>query len=96
MTEVSFQGWASRVQKAQYENGRTALQLVDAQDGEPVATATINLPDEPLAEGEVFVKDYSKNRGIKSALTLAGIIEPTGRFAKAVHAERCKLTGRGL
>ena len=39
------------VQKAEYKNGGTALQLVDAEDGMPFATATIWV--EGLAADEV-------------------------------------------
>lgn len=97
MTTVRFKNWACRVQEGRYGNGRTALQLVDAEDGAPVATATVNLVDQPLAEGEVFVKDYAENAGMLDALTKAGIVEPTGERVRSgfVDIPKCKLTGRG-
>lgn len=77
--KVRFKDWDCELVKAQYGNGRTALQLIDAQDGEPVATATVNLPGEPLGSGEVFIKDYAENEGMVAALAEAGIVEPTDR-----------------
>lgn len=36
------------------EGHRTAIELVDAATGEYVATATVNVPEVPLCEGEVL------------------------------------------
>lgn len=59
-----------------YYNGRTALTLLDPQ-GQPIATATTNLPEEPLAPNEVFIKSWSENQGMCEALEALGIIGPT-------------------
>lgn len=68
-----------KLQFAQYSNGRTAICLTDAVTGEPVMTATVNLPDEPLVEGEVIIKDWSENEGIMTSLMNAGVIsDPIG------------------
>ena len=48
MTPIRFRDWNCLVVKRQYDNGRVALQLVDAEDGSPIAKATVNLPDVPL------------------------------------------------
>jgi hypothetical protein len=58
-----------------YPNGRVAL-VVFAPDGEQLATATVNLPDEPCADNEIFVKDYSENEGMADFLVKEGFIEP--------------------
>jgi hypothetical protein len=78
MKHVRFKDWDCIVQKCQYGNGRPALQLIDANDGDPIATATVNLPDVPAGPNEVFIKDYSENEGMLKALTDAGVIKPTG------------------
>jgi Domain of unknown function (DUF4313) len=78
--QVVFKDWVCSVQKHQYDNGRLALQLVDAVDGDPIARATVNLPNEQIAEGEIFVKNHSENEGMLQALQQAGIVEPTGRM----------------
>jgi hypothetical protein len=87
MQQLFFINWTCNVELLEYPNGRTALQL-NAEDGEPVATATVNVPHYPLGKGEVLIKDYAENEGILASLSDAGIIEPTGEtvrlgFAKA-------------
>jgi hypothetical protein len=78
MKQVKFKEWLCTVEKAAYGNGRPALVLRDAEDGEQVAVATVNLPGVPLNPGEVFIKDYSENEGMLAALVRAGIVEPSG------------------
>ena len=70
---VSFLGEECSVQLGEYSNGRTSITLV-CQDGEPMATATVNLPDVLLNPDEVCIKDYSENKGILAALQQAGIV----------------------
>jgi len=85
---IRFKNWNCEIVKHQYNNnGRTALELVAAEDdmeqdiwkGEPIATATVNLSDTPLASDEVIVKDYSENEGMLDTLLKAGVVELTGR-----------------
>ena len=53
---VDFHGWRCRVARFRYPNGRTALQLLTTdEDAEPVATATVNVPEIPLAPDEVLM-----------------------------------------
>jgi hypothetical protein len=61
---------------AVYSNHRLALQVEDARTGEPMAVATVNLPDEKLAPNEIAVKDYSENEGMVDTLVKGDIIEP--------------------
>lgn len=67
-------------QVRQYPNNRLCIQLFsyakDNQFIEPWATATVNLPDQLLNPGEVFIKDYSENAGLLELLVRAKIIEP--------------------
>ena len=44
--QVLFKTWLCRVIPGFYKDGNIALSLVDVDDGSPVATATVNLPDE--------------------------------------------------
>lgn len=75
MGNVEFAGFTCAVNFARYaDNNRVAIQLVDAEDGGPVAMATLNLPDVPMAEDEVAIKDYSENTGMAQALINAGIV----------------------
>lgn len=84
---VLFKEWVCEVIYYQYANGRDAIRLLDAGDGEPVATATVNLPEEECPEGFTFIKDYSENSGILDCLVEAGIVEDMGVAVKCGHAE---------
>lgn len=87
MERVKFKEWLCTVEKAAYGNGRTALVLRDAQDGEQVAVATVNLPGVALGPDEVFIKDYSENIGMLAALERAGVVQPTGETVSSGFAE---------
>lgn len=66
-----------RLRWGRYDNGRVALQLADAETGEPIAKATINIPEIEIAEDEAFIKNWSENEGMLEALVGAGIVERT-------------------
>jgi hypothetical protein len=99
---VRFKQWDCEVLQNRYNNGRTALFLVDEKSRESVAVATANLPDEPLAHDEVFIKDWSENAGMLQALEQAGIVRGTGEYvgsgfvmvpkAKVIHPELMRST----
>lgn len=77
---VEFAGYRCKVVKREYQNnGRLALELVDADDGLPVARATVNIPDVELNPGEVVIKNYAENEGLLEVLVAAGIVRLTGR-----------------
>ena len=63
-----------------YKNGRKALELVDATDGECVLVATVNLPDEQLGEHETIIKDYSENEGVLKFLQTNKIVGEVKRW----------------
>lgn len=92
--KVRFKQWDCELQRSRYGNGRTALVLIHAEDRDPVATVTVNLPDEPLGPNEVFVKDWSENEGMVEAMEQAGILKATGNAAHSgfVSAPRCVIT----
>jgi hypothetical protein len=52
-------------------------------------TASVNLPNHPLLEDEVAIKDYSENEGIADALAKAGIIKIIARANNGICF--CKL-----
>jgi len=78
LTFVSF-GRAVTVnpQFLTYGNARTALCF--NEQGEPFGVATVNMPDQHLNPGEVFIKDWSENEPLVQAMLAAGWIELTGR-----------------
>jgi hypothetical protein len=87
MTRVRFRDWVCLVRKRQYDNGRLALQLIDAEDGSPIATATVNLPDVPLGKNQVLIKNWSENEGVLEALVAAGVVTPTGQTVRSGFVE---------
>lgn len=80
--KVKFMRWLCTIEERRYGNGRLALELVDSK-GEPVAVATVNVPGSPLADDEVFIKDYSENEGMLDSLVAAGIVERTGKSVQS-------------
>jgi hypothetical protein len=78
--KVEWNGKTLFVEFLTYESGRAAITLVDL-NGEIAIIASSNLPHIPLGPKEAFIKDYSENEGILSALVKAGIVERTGRKA---------------
>jgi hypothetical protein len=91
---VRFKDYVCKIVFAQYSNGRTAIELVDAEGWhEPIARASVNLPDAPLEDDEIFIKDWSENEGMVGALVRAGVVsesigyEPSG----FVMVDKCKL-----
>jgi hypothetical protein len=96
MTEkiIQFKEWTCKLELGWYEHsGRIALDLIDAENGEPVATCTVNIPDYDLPDGYVIIKDYSENEGMLDALMNAGIVgEPKGWIQTGfVTVPVCKL-----
>lgn len=91
--KVKFREWECNLSFGQYENGRVAMTLTDSVNGEMIAKATTNLPDEELGANEVFIKDYSENKGMLAALQSAGVVEPTGRSVQSgyVSIPVCRL-----
>ncbi len=60
-----------------YSNDRLAISFFDEEG--PYAKLTVNLPDQHLNEGELFVKDWSENEFLVRALLQEGWLTPTGR-----------------
>jgi len=92
--QVTFMNWLCDVNtSAKYDNGRTAIRLTDAEDGGPVMTVSVNLPDHPCLEDEVWIKDYSENQGIEEVLMNAKIISsPIAMVAQGnVVINKCKI-----
>lgn len=85
-----------------YSNGRIALQYFILSDDnelakmgfmEPACTATINMPDIPLREGEVIIKNYSENEGLYECMVEAGHITLPRAYVQSnfVKMPICKL-----
>ena len=71
------QTYSVTVKLDKYANGRTAIQILDAIDGQTYATATVNIDHVLLADNEVLIKDYSENEGMLDFLIKNNIVTPT-------------------
>lgn len=91
---VKFHDWDCKVVFGKYPNGRTAIQLFDSSTNEPIATATVNIPDAKIEPNQVIIKDYSENEGIYDCLKEAGIIQGVHKFVQVGHTYTlvCDLT----
>ena len=86
MTEnkkVKFKSWDCFLELGYYgAGGRLAIQLLSSEEdadkgvfyGEPIAVATVNLPEVTLKENELIIKNYSENEGMLETLKNAGFI----------------------
>jgi len=91
---IKFKQWDCIIEYKKYKNNnRTAMTLVDAITFEPIAVATINVPEVPLKEDEVVIKDYSENEGMLETLVNANVVKRLGKRVKVGHVkcEICKL-----
>lgn len=68
------------------QDGPIAIRIIDAETGQPEATATVNLmPDGPRPPDDhhVWLKGWEENEGIPEALAEAGHVTLTGDVARA-------------
>lgn len=72
---ADFLDWRCQILTARYETGSPAILLADAETGEHIATATVNVGFQPPL-GIVFIKTWSENEGIDKALIAAGVLKP--------------------
>lgn len=66
------------------KNNRVAL-AVREEDGSPVGSLTVNLPDFPLGEREIFVKDWSENEELAKSMLASGLFKDTGKRVPSGH-----------
>lgn len=83
MKTIRFNRWDCVASWDRYNNGRQALMLIDAINGDSIAKASVNLPDEPMAENEMAIKNYGENDGMLDALKAAGIVTNVVRYAQS-------------
>jgi hypothetical protein len=93
MKEIIFRDWKCKLEFKQYSNQRIAIELIEIGTNEPIAIATVNMPNVPLEDNQVCIKDYSENEGILQVLIDAGIVShPVGRVASGfVSIPICEL-----
>jgi len=93
MNTVKFKDYTCKAIITNYADGNTAILLEDAATGEPIATASVNIPEANVADGYVIVKDYSENEGMLDALVEANIVTFTGSYISSgfIEAPLCEL-----
>ncbi|MDV3002450.1 MAG: hypothetical protein N5P05_004105 (plasmid) [Chroococcopsis gigantea SAG 12.99] len=95
---ISFKYWTCRIVVTKYaQNGSIAINLVDAINGSPITTATVNLSPYGLVPepNQCYIKDYAENEGILKSLVMAGAVIPVKivRFGPySSPAVLCKLS----
>lgn len=86
----------AEIVKTHYYDGNKAIQLIDEEDGSPIATLTVNLPEysSVLLEEEFFVKGWGENYQIIEDCRESGYFIDTGKRVKTgfVTAEVWTLT----
>jgi len=79
MVKVKFMDVDCSIEWQQYQQGGVAIQLW-CEDG-PMGKATVCMPEYPLGENQVIIKDYAENAGMLKALVDAGVVKDTGNVA---------------
>jgi len=71
---IKFNGVECTLAFNEYENGNTAILLMEG--GTRYAVATLNDPELELEADQILIKDYSENEGMVKALQDAKIVQP--------------------
>lgn len=87
MIKVKFKKWNCLAEFGRYRNNnRISIQLIEEKTGEPIATASVNLPSiNGIMDNHIAIKDYSENEGMVEALKKAGIIGKSVAFVEQSH-----------
>ena len=76
---VKFNGFNCIANVRPYGSGHVYMQLMDTEDGQPVARASLNIDYVPVIENMIIIKSYGENEGIYEALLEAGVISKCER-----------------
>ncbi len=74
-----YHGELVTIWKSSYANNNRLAIILKGADGEPFATISANLPDQPMADDEFAAKTYSENEGIAKAVFDTGCFFYTAR-----------------
>jgi len=90
-------GSIGEVRVGRYMDGMLALKLIDPKTGEPILVATVCMyPAQYASKKHVWIKNWSENEGILTALENANVVEATGDTIPAgyVEAYEAELTSK--
>ena len=93
MKIIQFGEWKCTIRFGKYQNNRIAIELMNAEPieeygyvmgtgTERIATATVNVPDFPLKDNEVAIKDYSENDGMLAALIHGNVVHMPHKYVQ--------------
>jgi len=87
--DCTFKKWHCKIDLKFYSNGRKAIVLSDKESEEPIATATVNIPQATLPDDRnyCFIKNWSENDGVLQSLQEAKIIGEILAFYPTGYAE---------
>jgi len=90
---LNLNNYDLEINYSKYANGRTAIALVDREDGMPFTTASVNMPDHDCPEGHIYIKNWSENEGMVEYLQGKGIIGEIVSYVNSgfVTVPLCKL-----
>ena len=84
--DVTYKGEELEIFQSTYLGGREAIYIMS--EGNLFRTLTVNLPDQPLKDGEFFVKNWSENREFAPwILENTELFEETGESVRTGFAE---------
>jgi len=66
---------AVALEVGKYSSGHTALYAVDAKSGEQLAKLSVDLPNEDLQDGQIYLRDYMANERITEYAIRLGFLE---------------------
>ena len=76
---VKFNGFNCVASVRPYGSGHVYMQLIDTEDGHPVARVSLNIDYVPVIENMILIKSYGENEGVYEALLEAGIVNKCDR-----------------
>jgi hypothetical protein len=71
---IKHKEWDCELVFGAYGNGNIAIQLMDIEDGQPVAVATVNPDDMIVPMPWVCIKTWAENEGIVETLIKNGVV----------------------
>lgn len=78
---IEFNDFECVLQHSEYECGQKSLELIELSTGEPVAMASVALPEKIQQPDEIFIKSWSENEGMADVLEEEEIISaPVGKY----------------
>jgi hypothetical protein len=84
---IQFKQWECVPIFTTYQhNQQPALRLIDFNDGQPIATATVCI-DYDFEPNETAIKDYSENEGMLDTLITEGFVTDTGKRVQSGFVE---------